>query len=163
LAAAICALLSDPKAFVVRSACEAAGRQRLAEAHDAILRLLGAAESATRATSLHALGELWQPADFERVLRAFTSDRSVEVRKQAAWTLREHASRSNWRALFEVWRGDAVPRHRQWACELAAAHGGVEILPDLGRLAADVDGHVRGRAVLAIRELEGRGISGRKG
>jgi HEAT repeat protein len=130
------------------------------DAHDSILRLLDAADKATRATALDALGELWQSADFERVLRAFTSDRSVEVRKRAAWTLRKHSSGLTWRALFGVWHADAVPRHRQWACELAAAYGGGEVLPELRRLSDDADGHVRDRAVGAIREVERRGIAG---
>jgi HEAT repeat protein len=149
----MCRLLADTHDFVVRSACEAAARQQVAEAHDAILRLLDDEDESTRATALLALRELWKDTDFDRVFRVFASDMSTKAQKEAAWTLRSIASPSTWRQLFEVWRADSLPRHRQWACELAAAFGGREVLPDLGRLSNDVDGHVRESAVLAVRQV----------
>ena len=156
LSAQVCSLLSDTHDFVVRSACEAAARRRVMEAHDAILALLDAKPKSSRQTALQALRELWQDADFKRVLQAFTSETSTAVRKEAAWTLRSTVSASTWRQLFTVWCGDALPRHRGWACELAALYGSGEVLTDLERLTHDVDGHVRKVAAQAVRDIEAR-------
>ena len=157
LSAQVCSLLSDTHDFVVRSACEAAAHHHLTDAHDAVLALLDAKPESSRETALQALRELWQDADFTRVLRAFTSETSTAVRKEAAWTLRSTASASTWRQLFALWSGDALPRHRGWACELAALYGSREVLTDLERLTRDVDGHVRDKAAQAVRDIEARG------
>jgi len=160
LGALVCNLLSDTHDFVVRSACEAAARHRVTEAHDAVVRLLDATPEASRVAALHALRELWRDGDFERVLRAFSSATSDAVRKEAAWTLRSTASAFTWRQLFALWSEDALPRHRGWACELAATYGGPEVLTGLKRLTHDVDGHVRNVAARAVREIEARGLTG---
>jgi HEAT repeat protein len=149
-------LLSDPHPFVVRSACEAAFRQRSVEAHDSIVRLLDADEDSTRVAALRALRGLWQQADFEKVLRVFTSYASGEVRNEAAWTLRSVASATNWDQLFALWRVDPLPRHREWASELALHYGSREVVPELRHLAEDADGHVRKSAARAVQELEAR-------
>jgi HEAT repeat protein len=159
LDAVLCRLLSDAHGAVVRSAIEAAAVKRVIAAHDSILRLIDAGEESTRVVSLRALRALWQETDFDRVFRAFSSDASTDVRKQAAWTLRSNASRSTWRQLFEAWRADALARHREWACELASAYGSSDVLADLLRLVNDADGHVRERATHAIRDLETRGVT----
>jgi hypothetical protein len=150
--------LSDRDPVVVRAACQAAGRQHLVDAHDFVARLLDADDASTRAAAVGALRELWREADFERVFGAFTSDASDEVRKEAAWTLRSATSAANWRALFGIWQVDPLPRHRKWACELAAEFGGREDLPALHHLTGDVNGHVRDHAVQALREFEARGL-----
>jgi HEAT repeat protein len=144
---------------VVRSACEAAAVKRVTAAHDSILRLIDAGEESTRVVSLRALRTLWQESDFDRVFRAFSSDGSTDVRKEAAWTLQSNASPSTWRRLFEAWRADALARHREWACELASAYGGTDVLPDLLGLVNDIDGHVRERAAQAVRDLETRRVT----
>jgi len=159
LGTAVRSLLSDRDPIVVREACEAAGRQHLRDAHDSVARLLNAEDAPTRAAAVRALRELWREADFERVLRAFTSDASDGVRKEAAWTLRSVVSAANWRVLFGLWQVDPLPRHRGWACEMAVEFGGREVLPALQQLAADVDGHVRDRAAQALRDLEARGLT----
>jgi HEAT repeat protein len=155
----LCRLLSDADGLVVRSACEAAAVKRVTAAHDSILRLIDAEEESTRIVSLHALRALWQESDFERVFRAFSSDGSTAVRKEAAWTLRSNASPSTWRRLFEVWRASSLPRYREWACELASAYGSSNVLPDLRRLVNDTDGHVRKRAAQAVRDVKTRGVT----
>ena len=114
LDAVLCRLLSDAHGAVVRSAIEAAAVKRVIAAHDSILRLVDAGEESTRVVSLRSLRALWQEPDFDLVFRAFSSDASTDVRKQAAWTLRSNASRATWRRLFEAWRADALPRHREW-------------------------------------------------
>jgi HEAT repeat protein len=159
LDAIVCDLLSDPHGAVVRSACEAAAVKHVLAAHESIRRLIDAREESTRAASLRALRALWQESDFEPVFRALSSDASIDVRKQAAWTLQATASRSTWRPLFEAWRADALPRHRAWACELASEYGSSDVLADLHRLVGDTDGHVRERAAHAILDLETRGVS----
>lgn len=153
----VLSLLGDTHSFVVRSACKSAARQRLLDAHDSILLLLSAPEIPTRVAALGALRELWQEADFDDVVRAFKTDESDEVRKAAAWTLRSIASPANWQAMFAAWRVDPLPRHRKWACELAALYGNREVLTDLRGLTKDLDGHVRHCAAQAVRELEARG------
>jgi hypothetical protein len=152
-------LLSDRDPVVVRAACEAAGRQHLVDAHDSIARLLDADDASTRAAAVRALRELWRKGDFERVFRVFTSDASDAVRKEAAWTLRSVTSAADWRTLFGVWQVDPLPRHRKWACELAAEFGGRLELPALHHLTGDVDGHVRDHAAQALREFEARGLT----
>jgi HEAT repeat protein len=149
-------LLSDSDQVVVRSACEAAARHHLMDTHAAILGLLDTPDESTRLVAVRALRDLWIQADFGRVFQAFTSDPSSEVRKEAAWTLRAGASSSTWQELFAAWHVDAIPRHRAWAAELAAAYGDKEVLPQVRRLANDVDGHVRYRATQAARDLEAR-------
>lgn len=153
LQAVICSLLVDPDPLVVRSACEAAGRQHLPEAHDSVVALLDAGAPATRMVAVRVLRELWQPCDFGRVLAVFSSDPSEAVRREAAWTLRRVADGGSWRELFERWQADPLPRHRQWACELARQFGGRELLPALEALSRDRDGHVRDHAAEAVREI----------
>ena len=108
---------------------------------------------------LRALRTLWQESDFDRVFRAFSSDGSTDVRKEAAWTLQSNASPATWRRLFEVWRADSLPRHRGWACDLASAYGDSDVLADLRGLVNDIDGHVRERATRTVRDLETGGVS----
>jgi HEAT repeat protein len=149
-------LLADSHGIVVRSACEAARRQQLAEAHDSIIRLLNSPEDSTRRVAVRTLRSMWRESDLDRILEIFTSDPSSEVKKEAAWTLQAAGSESNWRQLFAMWQADSLPRHRRWAVELAGAFGDVGTLPQVQRLAADVDGHVRHRATQAIVEIEAR-------
>lgn len=66
LSAQVCCLLSDTADFVVRSACEAAARHRVTEAHDAVLALVDAQHELSRLAALQALRELWREADFTR-------------------------------------------------------------------------------------------------
>jgi HEAT repeat protein len=152
----ILTLIADSDQIVVRSACEAAGRQRLTQAHDAIVRLLDSPDASTRGVAVRTLRSLWRETDFDRVLRTFTSDHSTEVTRDAAWTLRAFASESNWQELFAIWQADVLPRHRRWAAELAGVFGDRRFLPRLERLAEDTDGHVRHQAIQAIRDLQAR-------
>ena len=66
---------------------------------------------------------------------------------------------ANWRLLFDMWRTGPLPRYREWACELAVAYGGRELLPILESLAEDADGHVRNRAGKAVRALNQRRLT----
>ncbi len=156
LGATILRLLGDNHHVVVRSASEAAGRHRLAQTHDAILRLLDTTNDSTRRVAVRTLRSLWIETDFDRVLRTFMSDPAPEVRKAAAWTLRAVAAPSTWQQLFEVWQADGLPRHRGWAAELAGAFGDKQVLSQLERLSTDPDGHVRHHATQAILALEAR-------
>jgi hypothetical protein len=81
--------------------------------------------------------------DFAPVFRLPLSDPSPAVRRDAAWTLRRTACAETWRELFEAWKGDQLPRHRLWACELAGEHGDESVGVELRALARDRDGHVR--------------------
>jgi HEAT repeat protein len=136
--------LRDASPFVVRTACHAAAATGLDEARDAVLIHLGATEASTRAAAAQSLALLAAPSDFDRVLHTSVGDSDPSVRKDAAWTLRTRcAGPDTWRRLFDVWRCDPLPRHRVWACELAAEFGGAEADELLRPFAADPDGHVR--------------------
>jgi HEAT repeat protein len=156
LAPVVTKLIQDTHPAVVRSACEAAGRQRLLQAHDAVALLLDSSDGATRRVAAQTLRSLWLETDLARLIQTVTSDSDPEVRKEAAWTLRATATAATWRQLFEVWYADSLARHRGWAAELAGAFGDSEVLLVLGSLANDVDGHVRRQAAQAMREIVAR-------
>lgn len=148
-------LLTDPFGPVVRSACEAAATHKMTGCHALIIRLLISPEEHTVEAALSALQSLWRAEDFPLVLNLFKASRIEDVRKCAAWTLRTAASGENWRNLYDVWRSDFLPRHRAWACELAAKFGGPDEKIELARLSEDPDGHVRTHA---LRALAGIGV-----
>ncbi len=151
----VCKRLEDSSEYVAWAACEAAAALKLRAAHGGIQNLLKHRSQALRLAAVQALAVLWRNSDFSKVFQLMQSDPADKVRKEAAWTLRKRARRSNWRLLFDTWRREHPPRHRVWACELAETFGASEILPFLAQLAADRDGHVRkaaGRAIDIIQE-----------
>jgi HEAT repeat protein len=147
------ALLKDESPYVVRAACDAISQLRLQDAHDAVLSLLHSPDAVTRSTALDALVVLWVPSDFGIVYNLFCGDASRAVRRRAAWALRAHPDRENWRALFRSWSGDSLSRHRQWACEVTEEFGDVGIRVELEPLLQDIDGHVRKAARNALARL----------
>lgn len=161
LAATLTAALHDVDEYVVRTACAAASLLRLAESHDTVRGLLTHRMPTIRESALRTLGSLWTPDDFEPVLHVFRQDSSEEVRDEAAWVLRAHATEEHWRALFDAWSRDPLARRRLWACEVAGSFGDTGVLPELEQLRADKDGHVRKAAVRAMAAVNGRGSSGR--
>ena len=156
LASVVRALIADTDAAVVRSACDAAGQQRMLEVRDSVARLLEAKEVSTRIAAIRSIRELWKATDFEPVFDAYLHDSSEHVQREAAWTLRATVSASTWHRLFRAWHVDPLPRHRVWACEIALAYGDSDVLRDLRRLTGDVDGHVRLRARQVVTALEQR-------
>ena len=152
----VCEGLDDASEYVAWAACEAAVKLKLGAAHDGILTLLEHRPPNLRAAAVRALAVLWRDPDFPKVFHLMQRDSADEVRKDAAWTLRKRADRSNWRLLFDTWRGEHPPRHRLWACELARTFGDGEILPLLAQLAEDRDGHVRKAAARAIAVVQER-------
>lgn len=157
LAAAVTGALHDADEYVVRTACAAASLLKLAESRDAIRCLLAHRMFTIREAALRALGTLWKPEDFEPVFDAFQRDSSSEVRDEAAWVLYAHAAPEHWRALFDAWSRDPLARRRQWACEIAGRFGDTGVLPELERLRADKDGHIRKaaeRAIAAVGERD---------
>lgn len=150
----VLAQMTDRNGIVVRTAVEAASNLALPGAHPRLRELLKDPEPATRAASVRALARLWTREDFEAVVALFKHDPSAEVRKSAGWTLRATASADHADALFELWRSDPMPRHRQWACELAAMFPAPHLHDVLVELESDVDGHVR---KAARRALQGNG------
>jgi HEAT repeat protein len=150
-------LALDPNEYVVRSACEAVANLGIEAAHDRLVSLLRSGESVTRCAAVRALRRIWRESDFAEVFRMSVHDISDEVAKEAAWTLRERATALNWPALFHEWRTHSIPRHRVWACELAAAFGGFGALSQVRQLLGDADGHVRRMAADALAQIEARG------
>ena len=148
-----CACLTDPSPYVVRTACKVVAELKLEDACDSLRKLVHSDAGNTRIAALIALKELWQPSDFDLVLSMFQKDVSEQVRREAAWTLRSNADKSNWESLFEVWRTDPLHRHRIWACELAGKFGDRSHAKILQVMLKDTDGHVRAAADHTLQEL----------
>jgi HEAT repeat protein len=144
---------SDSSDEVIRQACRTAASLGLSSAHDDVLKLLDSPSGANRLVALGALSKLWHADDSERVIRILHKDDDANVRKEAAWALRKHATSDNCPALFAAWHGDAIPRHRAWACELAAEFRLSDVVDELARLTNDPDGHVRLAAQIALETL----------
>lgn len=150
----ICHLFQDSDEIVVRAVCGAAADLKLSESHNQILALVNSKNPKTQEVALEALNELWLDSDFKQVFKIHATDKNSNVRKQAAWTLRQNVARENWKTLFEVWQKDEMSRHRVWACELAAQFGSVSNLSVLKKLSDDQDGHVRKAAKKSISILK---------
>ncbi len=154
----VLAALQDDSAFVVRTACAAAAELGLLKAHERLRALLtDDPEEQTRWAAVDALAVLWETSDHDALVTSFTTDKSDEVRKRAAWALRERVTRETWLQLFTLWRDAALPRYRTWACELAGTFGGAAQVEDLERLSQDDNGHVRSAAHRALQWLQGAG------
>lgn len=151
--------LTDSSDYVVRAACEVVARWTWSEAHDVVVSALASLSPPTREAAIRTLGAIWRENDFRPVFHIYIGDPERTVRREAAWVLRERVTAPDWLRLFEAFRTDDTPRHRVWACELAARFGGPSLSPLLATLVSDCDGHVRkaaGRAIetLARRRLE---------
>jgi HEAT repeat protein len=157
LTASVLDSFRDPSEYVRRTACDVVGQWKLVEAHDLLLPLLADPAASTRESALRALAMIWTDADFQLVFEIYRKDTEIGVRKEAAWTLRQHPHADNWRVLFDAFCEDELARHRSWACELAGTLGGPEILPALSSLADDRDGHVRKAAAHASQVVTSRG------
>jgi HEAT repeat protein len=128
----------------------------LSEAHFIVQSLLANASAATRRSAIRALGTIWVDTDFSSIFRIYVNDSEIDVRREAASVLRLRVSPANWRTLFDAFYRDELARHRQWACDLAEAFSGTEILPLLSQLSLDLDGHVRKAASRAALTLSSR-------
>jgi len=153
LRAVVLEALADPSEYVVRAACDVITHWKCDEAHDAVTALLRDPAHATRQGAIRAIRAIWQERDFQPVFRVYTSDPERLVRREAAWTLRECVTASDWRRLFEAFRKDDPPRHRVWACEIAGKFGDSTVGPWLETLHVDHDGHVRTAAATAADAL----------
>lgn len=148
----ILAFLADASPILVRTACETVKSLKLVVAHDLIIKLIRDPSEETRIIALSTISELWRATDFGIILTIFKHDGSDSVKKEAAWVLYNHATSENWSELFNSWHLDNLPRHRSWACKLAAKFGSRDIRDKLKILAVDEDGHVRKAAQVAINE-----------
>lgn len=148
--------LKDPSGYVVRTACDVVAKCEIFEAHDVVLSNIASVSGATRRAAIRALSVIWNEPDFDVVFPVYQRDVEINVRKEAAWVLRTHASPKTWRTLFDAFSVDELARHRQWACEVAQAFSGAEIVPLLAALGLDPDGHVRKAASRAIKAISTR-------
>ena len=146
--------LSDSSEQVVRVACEVVAKLKFIALHDNVLHLLPSNDPSTRKYAVKTLSEIWQTDDFDKVYSIFTTDKIQEVRNAAAWTLRDHATNTNWLKLFEAWWQDSLVRHRKWSCELASTFGVSQVKKELENLAFDKDGHVRKAAIKALERSQ---------
>jgi len=156
LSAIILGALGDSSGYVVRTACDVVAQWKLSEAHFIVQSLLANASAATRRSAIRALGTIWVDTDFSSIFRIYINDSEIDVRREAASVLRLRVSPANWRTLFDAFYRDELARHRQWACDLAEAFSGTEILPLLSQLSLDLDGHVRKAASRAALTLSSR-------
>lgn len=152
--AAVLGALQDPSAYVVCTACDVVAQWQAKEARTSVLALLLDPAASTRLAALRAVKAVWDHADFPLVFDLYSGAPEIDVRRSAAWVLREQVGVAHWRALFDAFRADDLPRHRRWACELAAEFGEPDILTTLSGLLADADGHVRKAATRAIGALQ---------
>jgi HEAT repeat protein len=148
--------LQDPSEYVVRTACDVVARWALQEAHELVVGLVTNPSAATQQSAIRALGTIWIEADFSMMFRIYSNASENEVRREAAWVLRQRATSAHWRTLFDAFQVDELARHRQWACELAEKFSDPKFLPALSQLSSDVDGHVRKAASKAIQALSNR-------
>jgi HEAT repeat protein len=156
LAAVVLGALGDRSDYVPRTACDVVAQWEFTEAHELVVALLTHPSAATRRTAIRTLGKIWVDADFPLIFRIYIDAPEIDLRREAAWVLRERAASSNWRMLFDAFGVDELPRHRQWACELAESFSGPDIPPALQRLSSDVDGHVRNAASRALESISSR-------
>ncbi|MDD5629414.1 MAG: HEAT repeat domain-containing protein [Elusimicrobia bacterium] len=145
----IVAALADPVQLIVRTACDAAGRLRLAAARPRLTALLASPEPQVRFHAVRALGEVWTPEDHAAVWTLSRKDKAEFVRKEAERTLRRTAAEQTWRRLCDRWKLDAAPRLRVAACELLGEFAQSGDLPELRRLVRDRNAHVRKAAEAA--------------
>jgi HEAT repeat protein len=143
LRAIVLGALCDSSEYVVRTACEVVAQWELSEAHEPVAALLTNAPTATRQAAVRAVGAIWLDTDFPLIFSIYADASETELRRDAAWVLRQRVPAAHRKMLFEAFSADELPRHRQWACELAENLSGSEILPILSRLSLDEDGHVR--------------------
>jgi HEAT repeat protein len=142
---------NDQSEYVVRTACDTAAILSLSSAHEPIMRLLTSSSPSTREVSARALASLWLPTDMAPLIASFKEEKNERVRRQLAWTMREHVTGDNWRTVFSLFVADRVARHRKWACEIANEFNPSLVRNDLERLASDPDGHVRKAAKLGLK------------
>ena len=147
----ICLLLSDPNAFVVRTACAAVESLHLYPAHDEVIRLCTDFDRETQIAALRTLAAVWTHGDEQFVIYIFVSTNDEEIKKAAAWTLHATANESTWQGLFDLWATDAIPRHRVWSCELVERFAESEKASLLEKFSTDDDGHVRKAAARAMK------------
>jgi HEAT repeats len=152
---AICRMLHDRKGFIVRTAIQAAANSRLDDAHEARLGLVKASDKSTRLCALRALQSLWRAPDLSQCSNlSFTIHPKTCEGRRPGPCARMPGRRT--RITFSAWSNDSLPRHRVWACEVAAAFGTRELLPAVHDLMADGNGHVRSAAMRAAAEIEAR-------
>ncbi len=147
------AYLLDSSPYVVRAACHALAELGVDDAHDSILDLVQAKDPATREVAVRALRNIWRQQDFDQIFQLSTSDSNETVRKEAAWTLRHVCDGVTWKRLFDAWWRDTNPRHRVWACELAASFGDAGHIQELEKLMGDSNNHVRKAAQEAMLNI----------
>lgn len=152
-------LLRDPDQMVVRTACKSLVQLGDSRSRSRIIELVKHPDPDTRTTALQALCDMrwgeadWRDEAYATVLDRFDREANEEVRRQAAWTLWAGVNSTTWLELFHRLRSDHPPRHRTWACELAAEHGARSCACYLQDLCLDTDGHVRKAGRRALEQL----------
>jgi HEAT repeat protein len=147
-------LLIDQSPVVVRSAIEAAANIQDQDSHGLIVQALRVGDPAIRQSALRALHRLWEPGDFDAVVRIAQTDRDRSTRREASHVLSDHPDRMRWRRLMDLWVESDLPRERVWACKLIGKFGGAADRTALKGMLADTDGHVRKAAQSAMSAIK---------
>ena len=141
--------LRDTSGYVIRTAAEIVERWGLVDAAPVLRQRTGDSDPLTRRSALDALRIVGRAEDIDLLLPLLAHDPDRSVRNAAAWAISALAGQDNWRRAFAALLGDPMPRHRLFACEMAAKFGGAQDREVLRPLLDDEDGHVR-KAVARI-------------
>lgn len=151
-------LENDKSEYVVRTALKVIAARKIRAAHSKVTKLLTTKNRTTVEEAVRTLRSIYEEEDLEKLLNIFRADRTEKkhLRKEVGWTLRQNASQTNWKILFEEWGNDTLHRHRLWACEIARDYGNDNVLPSLRKLEVDQDGLVRRAASQALHAIQCR-------
>jgi HEAT repeat protein len=143
-------LLTDPSAYVRRTACVAIGKLQARQFLPQLMSWLSSHDIQDRSTVLDVLPSIWEASLFEPVLRVFRLDDAEKVRRKAGFILRDTVEENHWRILFDLWKQGPLSRYRVWTCQLVEQFGKGECDLELQDLLKDRDGHVRKAARKAL-------------
>jgi HEAT repeat protein len=146
-------LLSDKSIYVVHAAYSTLARLKIHEAHDKIVELLNSKDDYKRKIAISSLGELYEENDISILIKLYLTDRSKQVKDEAAWTLKKICDSTNWKAIYIVLKTGFLPRHRLWACEQIEKYGDGSYTEDLKMMLEDKDGHVRHKAFRILQKF----------
>lgn len=153
---AVAARLDDDSPYVLAAACRALSRLGAVGLRDRFALVLAHPDEGCRVAAVEALDTCGGAETFDVLFPLLRVDTSEMVRRRAAFALQRHSTSTTWSALFTRWQSDALPRHRVWACDLAARFGDTTCVSTLLLLENDRDGHVRRAARLALLSVRAR-------
>lgn len=147
-------MLSDKSNYVVDSVCTTLSRLKIYEAHDKIIELLKSKDDRIRKAAVSCLAEIYLDTDINILVEMYLTDKSKEVKDEAAWSLMKICHSTNWKEVYKILRTGFFPRHRLWACELIEKYGDESYIEDLKVMLGDKDGHVKNKANKVLQDFD---------